>query len=256
MFLAAFAGSSPGQSSSIAWSRVRTGRTASALSSWRTRARRSSGASTGTPSRASRIGPMTAIWVRCAGGAGRAEELRGSLCKEPQGRACRLAELPVDNRPERVGQPAGELGPVGVTRGRKTSGQFDRPRQRQEAQGVCRGQLPGSGQVARSRLNQGTGGRPRREVRGAKGDAVPVRAQPIAQDVTKGQEPAQVPFGKPVLDGPPGHVVSVGLPRRRLRAARYRNRRLGGAGQDGVAGVVAVSGVSAGKRRKPGFFSA
>ena len=45
----------------------------------------------------------------------------------------------------------------------------------------------------------------------------------------------------------------VGLPRRRLRAALYRNRRLGGAGQDGVARVVVVSGVPAGKRRERDF---
>ena len=99
----------------------------------------------------------------------------------------------------------------------------------------------------RPRLNQDARGRPGREVRGTKGNAVPVRAQPIVQDVTEGQKPAQVPFGKPILDGPSGHVVSVGLPRRRLRAAHHRNRRLGGAGQDGVARIVVVSGVSAGK---------
>ena len=87
-------------------------------------------------------------------------------------------------------------------------------------------------------------------------DAVPVRAQPLAQHVAEGQEPAQVPFGKPVLGGPPGHVASVGLPCLRLRAAPDRDRRLGRAGQDGVAGVVAACRVSAGKRREPGFFSA
>ena len=119
---------------------------------------------------------------------------------------------------------------MGVTRSRETSGQFDRPRQRQEAQGVRRGQLPGSGQVARPRLNQGARRGPGRDVRGTKGNAVPVRAQPIVQDVTEGQKPAQVPFGKPILDGPAGHVASVGLPRRRLRAAHYSNGRLGGAG--------------------------
>ena len=71
--------------------------------------------------------------------------------------------------------------------------------------------------------------------------------QPVVHDVTEGQKPAQVPFGKPVLGGPSGQVASIGLPCRRLQAAHYRNRRLGGASQDGVARVVVVSRVSAGK---------
>jgi hypothetical protein len=162
----------------------------------------------------------------------RREEQRGSR-PERHVRPCRLAELPVNRRPERVGQPAAELVPVRVAGGRQARGQFNRPRQRQEAQRVRRGKLPGGGQVARPGLHQDACGRPRREVRGTKGDAIPVRAQPVAQDVTEGQKPAQVPFGEPVLDGPSGQVVSVGLPRRRLRAAGRRYRCLGGVGQHG-----------------------
>jgi hypothetical protein len=113
-----------------------------------------------------------------------------------------------------------------------------------------------SSATKRTGRNQGACGRPRREVRGTKGDAIPVRAQPVAQHVAERQKPAQVPFGEPVLDGPSGQVGAVGLARRRLSATGCRYRRLGGAGQHGVAWVVVAGGVPAGKRGEQGFFAA
>ena len=77
------------------------------------------------------------------------------------------------------------------------------------------------------------------------------------------------PFGVVrILEGSEAGAVSAGLDLDvqhllqsifdggRLRAARYRDRRLGSAGEDGVARVVVASGVSAGKGRERGFCSA
>ena len=115
----------------MARSRVSVPWTTSSASSVRTRVRRSSGAATVVPSKASSSGPRTEISSCRVGRAGRWASRSPAARPTAPGSSCEMAQLGPRRLRDLVHQPLGQPRAVLMVGGVQSGGELDRPRQRE-----------------------------------------------------------------------------------------------------------------------------